>query len=267
MDESIPELTGNFSCFILANYNADYDFANKLCKRLILAGCRYFHTYGRYSSTWDEAADWACIELGGLENEEIFTMTAEYRASEGFNEFKEEIYYHYLDCDYPLDEEHNYYLLYDDEKCAAPMIKYVLDIYTRDCKLRKGIDLIEQTFMESGALFEGAYFLEVERYDKDGHALESMGPFAIKNLWSLNGAFYAADTILFPDNPCLTVLFSRHLEESYQDAIDPINYLSADIEIKERIKLLLGSKNDDGQEVTKEIIFCGRTYVHPHNND
>ena len=267
LEDPVPEFTGKFSCFILANRNDDYDYAKSLCKQFILTGCRYFHTYGRHSSTWDEAADWACIELGGLENEEIFTMTAEYMGDEGFDEFKEEIYHHYLDCDYLPEEGHKYLLLYDDEECAAVMIKYVSDIYTRDCKLREGITLIDQTFAENGALFEGAYFLDVERYDQAGHMLESMGPYAIKNLWSFNSLYLAADTILFPDNPCLTVLISTHPEGSYKDALDPINYMSEEMALKKKISLLMDSEKAVGAESPKKTILYGRTYVYPQKND
>lgn len=80
---------------------------------------------------WHNAADFADIDLGGLENEELFAMSAD-----GYDEteFREELYYHDLDNN---DSGHKYLLLYDDVKAADSMIQYVLDQYARDCKLRR----------------------------------------------------------------------------------------------------------------------------------
>ena len=218
LEDPIPDFTGRFSCFFLVNYIDDYDFAEALCKRLILAGCRYIHSYGRYSLGWDNSADFACIHLGGLDDKKLFTMTSEEHIEE---EFREELYYHYLEYN---ESGHKYLLLYDDEECADPIIKYVTDTYARDCKLREGIALIEQTFLEMGAESEGEYGFEILRYDDDGHYIESLGPTIIKNIWSKNGFFYAVDTILYPGNPCLIVVKSEAFKGPYIEVTEPIPY-------------------------------------------
>jgi len=192
LEDPIPDFSGQFSCFFLVNHVDNYDYAEGLCKRLILAGCRYFHSYGRYSLIWDNAADFADINLGGLEDEDLFAMTSE---EDDEDAFREEIYHHYLEYN---NENHKYLLLYDDEDAAAPIIHYVLDIYARDCKLRRGIRLIEETFLELGAKSEGEHRLEILRYSADGNYLESMGPTIIKTIWQYNRSYYAVDTESIP---------------------------------------------------------------------
>ncbi len=104
LEEPIPDFSGQFSCFFLVNHVDNYDYAEGLCKRLILAGCRYFHSYGRYSLIWDNAADFADINLGGLEDEDLFAMTSE---EDDEDAFREEIYHHYLEYN---NENHKYLL-------------------------------------------------------------------------------------------------------------------------------------------------------------
>lgn len=227
LEDPIPDFSGQFSCFFLVNHVDKYDYAEGLCKRLILAGCRYFHSYGRYSLIWDNAADFADINLGGLEDEDLFAMTSE---EDDEDAFREEIYHHYLEYN---NENHKYLLLYDDEDAAAPIIHYVLDIYARDCKLRRGIRLIEETFLELGAKSEGEHCLEILRYSADGNYLESMGPTIIKTIWQYNRSYYAVDTILYPDNPCLIIATSDSIEGTYRD-LEAFSYNLSDQEIKEK---------------------------------
>lgn len=239
LEDPIPDFSGNISCFFLVNRIDNYDYAEALCKRLILAGCRYFHSFGRCSLTWDNAADWADISLGGLENEELFAMTAEEHDE---NEFREEIYHHYLEYN---KEGHKYLLLYDDEETAGPIIQYVLDIYARDCKLRRGIALIEKTFKELGAVSEGEHLLEVLRQDAEGHYLDCMGPTIIKTTWTYKSLYYAVDTILYPENPCLVITKSESVDGPYSD-LESFSYdlSDGDLKGKARDALLSGSSMD-----------------------
>lgn len=108
-------------CFFLVNHKADTEFIKKRALQLILAGCKSYEFFGKYSEEWHLALDLADISINPDSNEESVAITVSHQTIEDFVDSLNE----WLSCRSIVP--YDYYLIYDDVDLydqVKTMLKY-----------------------------------------------------------------------------------------------------------------------------------------------
>ena len=96
------------ACFFLVNHKADTEFIKKQALQFIVAGCKRYDFFGKYSEEWHLAFDLADISVNPDSDEETVAITVSHQTIEDFVDTLNE----WLSCRgiVPYD----FYLIYDD---------------------------------------------------------------------------------------------------------------------------------------------------------
>lgn len=230
LNQEIPHIPeGDFSSFFIVNHIDDESFIHSLASTLILAGCTEFHFFGAHENVWHFNTDIADIDLGGLNNDSIFTPTNGYDTEA---EFRQELVHHYVDLN---DDDHRYYLFSDDDRLLNSACRYIKEMELWETILLEKVSFVEKILSDFGAVAVGEIEFNSHRYDMDGAELYSVTDADAHVIWQLNNSYIVIDTILFPETPCLILERSDKFEGPYED-VDPIPYNLSDDELIHEIQ-------------------------------
>lgn len=95
-------------CFFLVNHKADAEFIKKQALQLIVAGCKNYEFFGKYSKKWHLALDMADISVNPDSNEDEIAITVSHQTLEEFVDSLNE----WLSCRSIVP--YDFYLIYDD---------------------------------------------------------------------------------------------------------------------------------------------------------